>query len=182
MPWPQFEKYNAVLRQLQEDPEYRNTILMLISAVLKLRKRTTLEGNRLVWRGLSVSGMAIAPSPCPSFPDCIKRETSEHGLHQMRDRVIHANNDATPRLLACVQGGVLPLDLLLEDEFGSRGGAESAFMSTSTNLTEAAKYATRGVSLASAILPPNSVAVFRESGGEELRGPSGERPLECCAA
>ena len=72
MPWPQFEKYNAVLRELQEDPEYRNTILMLISAVLKLRKRTTLEGNRLVWRGLSVSGMASTPSPCPSFPDCIK--------------------------------------------------------------------------------------------------------------
>ena len=96
-----------------------------------------------------------------------------------RVRVIHANNDATPRVLACVQGGVLPLDLLLEDEFGSRGGAESAFMSTSTNLTEAAKYATRGVSLASAILPPNSVAVFRESGGKELRGPSGKRRVLC---
>ena len=43
------------------------------------------------------------------------------------------------------QGGELPLEWVLEGRFGSKGGAEKAFMSTSMNREEAAKYAARGV-------------------------------------
>ncbi len=43
------------------------------------------------------------------------------------------------------QGGELPLEWVLEGSFGSKGGAEKAFMSTSMNREEAAKYAARGV-------------------------------------
>ncbi len=43
------------------------------------------------------------------------------------------------------QGGELPLEWVLEGRFGTKGGAEKAFMSTSMNREEAAKYAARGV-------------------------------------
>jgi len=43
-----------------------------------------------------------------------------------------------------VSNGKLPLPWLLEDLMGSKGGAEFAFMSTSMDLHEAAKYAARG--------------------------------------
>jgi hypothetical protein len=46
---------------------------------------------------------------------------------------------------ALVQGGELPLEWLLDNLAGSRGGAELAFMSTSLSMEEAAKYASRGV-------------------------------------
>jgi len=92
---PMYEKYNTVLREQPVNPPYKNTLLMLTSAVMKLRKRTILDGDRLVHRGLS--------------------------------------------------GGELPLEWVLEGFLGTKGGAEKAFMSTSKNRTEAAKYAAGGV-------------------------------------
>mmetsp|Transcript_62264 Transcript_62264/g.146796 ORF Transcript_62264/g.146796 Transcript_62264/m.146796 type:complete len:289 (+) Transcript_62264:2-868(+) len=92
-----FEKYNAVLRKLGprgEDLPFRTTILTLISAVMKMRKRTTLSGARKVYRGL--------------------------------------------------KDGELPVTWVLEGRFGSKGGAERGFLSTSLSWEEAAKYAAWG--------------------------------------
>jgi hypothetical protein len=50
----QFERYNRILRERQPNPKYKTTILMLISGIMKMRKRTILDGDRRAYRGLSV--------------------------------------------------------------------------------------------------------------------------------
>lgn len=60
---PMFEKYNSVLRGIDavgDTIPYRNTILMLVSAVMKLRKRTVLSGARRVVRGLKHGELPVS--------------------------------------------------------------------------------------------------------------------------
>lgn len=80
-----FEHYNRILRTLDSshgDVQYKTTLLMLISGVMKLRRRTKLGPDRKVFRG--------------------------------------------------VRGGEMPVEWMLESILGSKGGADRAFMSTST--------------------------------------------------
>ena len=64
---PLYEKYNSVLREQPVNPPYKNTLLMLISAVMKLRKRTSLRGDRLVHRGLAVHLLPTLSPSCPAL-------------------------------------------------------------------------------------------------------------------
>eukprot|EP00961_Rhodomonas_salina_P300444 3939794-Rhodomonas_salina.1 len=85
---------------------------------MKMRKRTVLGSSRVVFRGLSVRRF---------HPWLVELQESD--------------------ALWCAwlpQNGELPQRWLLENLMGSKGGVEVAFMSTSFELAEAAKYASKG--------------------------------------
>jgi len=54
---PMYEQYNSVMRRRPENPPYRNTMLMLMSGIVKLSQVTAITPDRKTYRGLT--GMSL---------------------------------------------------------------------------------------------------------------------------